>query len=138
MRRHCLIGLLLLTAAPAWADDAATAEQKKMSGTWKVKDGQADGQPLPAEVRDKARIVFKGDTFAFTAAGMDKATTYAVDPAKGTITIDPPKGETKTLRGLYKLDGDTLTLCVTDGDKIPVKLAAAADVLYLVLEREKK
>ncbi len=138
MRRHCLIGLLLLTAAPAWADDAATAEQKKLSGTWKVKEGNADGMPLPEGAKATARLVIKDATFAFAAAGMDKATTYAVDPAKGTITIDPPKGETKTLRGLYKLDGDTLTLCVTDGDKIPVKLAAAADVLYLVLEREKK
>ncbi len=138
MRRHCLMGLLLLTAAPAWADDAAKEEQKKLAGTWKVKEGHADGQPLPAEATEKARIVFKDDTFAFTGGGVDKSTTYAVDPAAGTITVQPPKGQVKLLRGRYKLDGDKLTLCMTDGDKAPEKLAAGPDVVYLILEREKK
>jgi len=138
MRHLCLIGTLLAAAAPAWADDAVKGEQKKLAGTWKVKEGSADNQPLPAEAREKARLVLTDATFAFVGGGIDKTTTYAVDPAKGTITIQPPKGEAKPLRGLYKLDGDTLTLSVTDSDILPVKLAAAADVLYLVLERAKK
>lgn len=133
--RRIAVGLVLVLATCAGADDAA--ERAKLAGTWKLKDGTTDGQPLPAEAKDAARLVFAADKFSFKSALIQMETTYTLDAAKGTIEIAPPKGEAKTLRGRYKLEDKTLTLCLTDKPDVPADLKGGPDRMVLVLEREK-
>ena len=130
--RRIALGLMLVLVARAGADDKA-----KFAGTWKLKEGTTDGQPLPAEAKEAARLVFAGDKFVFKSALIQMDTTYTLDAAKGTIEIAPPKGETNTLRGRYKLDDKTLTLCLTDKAEVPADLKGGPDRMVLVLEREK-
>jgi hypothetical protein len=82
--------------------------------------------------------VFTGDRFAFKSALIQMDTTYTLDPAKGTIVIAAPKGETTSLRGRYKFEDKTLTLCLTDKADFPADLGAGPDRMVLVLEREKQ
>jgi uncharacterized protein (TIGR03067 family) len=126
----------LIVVGPVAADDGG-AEQKKFAGTWKLKDGSADGVRLPPEVRDIARLVFADDRFTFRGGPQERTTTFTVDPAAGTIQVAPPKGETRTLRGRYRFDGPTLTLVLTDADKTPEKIEAGPDRLVLILVRDK-
>lgn len=133
MRRFTLIVLACLVV-PLQADDA---EIKKFSGTWKVKEGTDDGIAMPAEVREAARIVFDGKKFSFKSALVEQATTFEVDVIKGTITIAPPKGETKPLRGRYKFEGKLLTLTLTDKEDPPIDFKPAAGRMTLLLERER-
>jgi uncharacterized protein (TIGR03067 family) len=135
MRGLAVFAALIFMGAVV-ADDPGT-EQKKFAGTWKLKDGSADGVSLPAEVREVARVVFAGDQFTFRGGPVERATTFAVDPAARTIEVAPPKGETKTLRGRYRFDGGTLTLVLTDADKAPDKIEGGRDRLVLVLVRDK-
>ena len=134
MRRIALALALVLTGSTA-ADDAA--ERTKFAGTWKVKDGTAEGRPLPPEAKDASRLVFAGEKFSFKSALVTMDTTYALNPSKGTIVIAPPKGEAKTLQGRYKFEDKTLTLCLTDKAEFPADLKGGPDRMVLVLEREK-
>jgi uncharacterized protein (TIGR03067 family) len=133
--RRIALGLVLLLTCSAAADDSA--ERAKFAGTWKVKDGTADGQALPAEAKENARLVFAGENFSFKSALIQMETTFLLEPAKGRIVIPPPKGETKTLQGRYKFDDKALTLCLTDKAELPEDLKPGPGRMVLVLEREK-
>ncbi len=133
--RRIALALVLVWTGSAAADDAA--ERAKFAGTWRLKDGTADGRPLPAEARDAARLVFAGEKFAFKSALIQMDTTFELDAARGTIVIAPPKGETNALRGRYKFEDKTLTLCLTDKADAPADLKGGPDRMVLVLEREK-
>lgn len=135
MRRLIAIAALVMAVGPVIADDGA--EMKKFAGAWKVKDGSADGMPIPEDAKKVARLVFDGERFAFKGGPSEPVTTFKVDAASQTIEIAPPKGETKTLRGRYKFDRGILTLCLTDGAKLPETLAGGKDRMVLVLERER-
>jgi len=135
MRRTFVCVALLMVAGSVLADDGA-ADLKKVAGTWKVKDGSSDGLPIPEEARRVARLQFDGNRFAFKGGPAGPVTTFTIDPATQTIEIAPPKGETKSLRGRYKFDRSTLTLCLTDGNKLPETLKGGKDRMVLVLERD--
>lgn len=136
--KNLLAMLLIISSASTGLADGVTEAQEKLAGIWKLVSGEEDGQPFPAEAKEKSRIVFEKNKFAFRAGEISVPTVYTIDPMKGTISIAPPIGETKTLRGLYKLEGNHLTLCVTDGDMVPTKFAGGKNIMLLVLEREKK
>lgn len=136
-RIACLV--LLLSSWTLLADDKADtqkAEIKRFSGTWKVVKGVADNMPLPDEAKASSRLIFDASNFTFKAGPVEQRTTFTVNAEKQTIEVAPPKGETKTLRGLYKFDGTKLTLVLTDSDKVPDKLEAGENRLYLELVRE--
>ncbi len=135
MRRMLSIVAVLIAVAPLSADNGV--EMKKFAGTWKVKDGSSDGIPIPEEARKLARLSFDGNRFAFKGGPTQPVTTFKVNAAAQTIEIAPPKGETKTLRGRYKFERGILTLCLTDGDRMPATLASGKDRMILVLERDR-
>ncbi len=104
------------------ADDAgvkaAGRELAKMEGSWQVLSLVVDGDNLLARDDGKTPtvITIKGDTM--TTAGQEKKPVEAalkVDPGKEpreidvTFTAGPNKGD--TLKGVYKLEGDALTIC---------------------------
>jgi uncharacterized protein (TIGR03067 family) len=134
MRRWAVVFAVVVVGF-AVADDAD--EHKKFAGTWKVKDGSADGLPLPGEARAASRIVFDGNKFTYKGGPVEQTTTFKLDVPNGTIEIAPPKGESKTLRGRYRFDGASLRLVITEGDKLPDKIEGGKDLLMLVLEKEK-
>jgi len=125
-----------------------------------AKDGKKDAPSLVGEwAAETATIGGKpenpppGTTWAFTAdgksvlqvgdkavGGMDaKYTTDAkMDPAQVDIA-EGPKG--KPMKGIYKVDGDTLTLClVQDGQERPTAFESPAGSMAIVitLKRVKK
>lgn len=135
MCRLIAVVALIIAVGPVLADDGA--EKKKFAGAWKVKDGSADGMPIPDDAKKVARLVFDGDRFAFKGGPSEPVTTFKIDAVSQTIEIAPPKGETKTLRGRYKFDKGMLTLCLTDREKMPETLAGGKDRMVLVLERDR-
>jgi uncharacterized protein (TIGR03067 family) len=84
-----------------------------LQGTWTIKTLQIDGQAVPGG----SSIRLSGNTFVTRSMGAEYEGTFKLDESRApktidmTFTIGPEKGNTAL--GIYKLDGDTWTICLT-------------------------
>jgi uncharacterized protein (TIGR03067 family) len=97
----------------------------KLQGTWTVTSLESDGRKMPAKMVKGAQIVIEGRKFTSIGMGTSYEGTVQLrtlgNDLKGLdllFTDGPPKG--KRNRGIYRLQGDTWTICLsTDGGKRP-------------------
>jgi uncharacterized protein (TIGR03067 family) len=112
-------GLLALTlgavAAPGKDKKEDKDDAKAMEGEWKVTTWEQGGTALPAESLEGSTWTVKGDKYTFVMGGNTEEGTFKLDPAKkpATIDLDITAGNCKGNNqvGIYKIDGDTITLC---------------------------
>lgn len=114
--------LALLGAASLRAQEAARSALEEQQGVWVAERFVRDGKETPAEiVRSITRTVEK-DHVVWKRDGKNFAgTTIVLDSSKMPATIDvlpdggPARGE--RVLGIYKRDGDRLTICMADPDR---------------------
>jgi len=127
-----------LSTASARADEKAEAELfKPFQGTW-VSSGEGI----------EATWTFDGDKIKASVAGMDYTCKGKIDKdAKPHPSIDltvldgPEEAKGKLSKGIYKIDGEKLTICVGVPGKQdrPKDFAQVDDEAYLFeLKKEKK
>jgi len=124
MRRLSLfVALLTIAVAPAAEDEAAKAALKELEGSYLVTGfatvseatPEADLAALEAKLRT---LVVRGDRVTFPEY-------FGVEGKEGTLRVDPSKkparlevdmkaveGKMLTVKGIYKRDGDVLTVCL--------------------------
>ncbi len=116
----CLIGGLLASFAFSLAfggDDQVKDELKRHQGTWVTISSIFDGAPASPEVVRSIRRIVTDDHVVWERDGKRFAgTKFELDPSLSPKTIDvipdggPNRGE--RVLGIYKLDGDTITICM--------------------------
>jgi RNA polymerase sigma factor (sigma-70 family) len=130
----------VVCARLALADkEADQKDEEKIVGTWAVVSVEEGGHD---EGIQEAWFIFGADgkvTFKATGKG-EKGGTYKLDPAKKPkeVTVMMDEG---TLKGIYKLDGDSLTICAgARGVERPTEFATKEGVRSAlhVLKRERK
>lgn len=143
IRLTFLTGLAVAFTAFAADKPDPKADLAAMKGRWKVTATTFDGkaQPMPAAGQ---RVLEFGDK-EFTAYDGDKkgrTLGFALDPTATPKRFDLLRpGKDEKAEGVYKLDGDKLSLCYAEpGAARPDKLEskAGARVFLLELERVKK
>jgi uncharacterized protein (TIGR03067 family) len=118
-------------------------DAKKLEGTWAVVSVEHKGQKAPDEQAKDVRVIFTADG-KVTIKEPEKETkgTYKLDAGKKVKEITLEAGNEKTLYGIYKLDGDNLTICAIDtsADERPTEFATkeGSKARLVVLKREKK
>ncbi len=138
---------VLLSACPSPAEEKKT-DQELIQGDWAVVKAEQEGKdPVEFEKGLAPFVTYKGNKYTFKGVGlMTEAGEFKLDPKAKiptldyTITDGDHKG--KKQLGIYKLEGDTLTICLAQegADKRPASFktsAKAAEYVMFVLKRKK-
>jgi uncharacterized protein (TIGR03067 family) len=117
--------LVVLAAGVGFAQDKKDDKKPaKLDGKYVIVGMEFGGEKIPAEFLDKApeadrTIVIKGNQAIATKGGKEDPATFKLDdskkPAHITFTSKKAGGKEETVYGIYKLDGDTLTICAVEG-----------------------
>ena len=140
-RCMCLLALGMLIGADS-PSDAARKDLEKLQGEWKADKAQNDGEEAAANLLAKMNLTVKGESLTIdVGSARDEKAKIRLDPGKSPATIDitPARPGRATLLGIYKLDGDSLTLCWAKKGARPTEFASkeGSNHVLFVLRRIK-
>jgi uncharacterized protein (TIGR03067 family) len=134
---------LLRVSGPAPAEDKK--DPGKLEGKWEPVSQTVDGKESDEDELKNRFAVFKGGKLAFLFKGKERGTAAVkLDPGKSPKQIDityedgPAKGT--TLKGIYKVEGDKLTICFGGfGKSRPAEFASkpGSGTILIVQKRAK-
>jgi uncharacterized protein (TIGR03067 family) len=142
MIRALSVCLLLAGMAVAADNDA---DVKALEGTWIIDAATLDGRDHIDDFKGM-KLILKGKDYTIQFAENSDKGTFTINTEKSPKWIDIKTGEKgpffgKMLPGIYKLDGDTLVLCLHgDGKTRPGEFDAPSKTrnMLLTYKREKK
>ncbi len=129
MGKSLIVALAVVVAAGNPSENASKAAARKFEGTWQLVSAVTDGKPTPADVVSQIHIVIKDGKHSVFCKDRVLANEipFKIDvsrtPNEATDTL--PDG--KQIKGIYKLDGDSLKSCVAQpGKDRPTEFASKA------------
>jgi uncharacterized protein (TIGR03067 family) len=143
MRRVIPVLLAALALAAAPKDDAGKKDLEKMQGDWACEAMERDGFKFPDEAAQSYFRTVKDNSYTVSryrkAAGKG---TFKLDTTKTPRAMDiTPAAGGKPILAIYKIEGDTFTMCYAmPGGERPKEFATKADSGHTlaVWKREKK
>jgi RNA polymerase sigma factor (sigma-70 family) len=145
-----LIGAACVLAYPTLAPETLKkTDAENIQGDWKVHSFIHDGREPGGAEGDRfktATVKITADEITATVGGEDRVSTYTIDPKARPKTMDITHkragGGEELSRGLYKLEGDTLTFCANrkPGADRPTDFDSkeGSDIIVMVLKRVRK
>ena len=125
-RNVLMVCLVALASTTLSRGDDAKGDLEKMKGDWTlVSTETSEKKSTAADFKEFSRKV-TGETYSVTIENEEGVHTVGIkiiklDPAKSPKTIDVELTEGaakgKTLRGIYKFEGDTQVICLAGPDK---------------------
>jgi uncharacterized protein (TIGR03067 family) len=147
MKKVLAVACVVLLLGADKKDDTKK-DADKLQGKWVLKSAERGGKEvdLDKEEHIPRSLVFKGDKVIAPGKDGEESMPFKVgrEDKLGTldITHENDKKETREFKCLYKLDGDTLTVCVNEAksSERPKEIAAkeGSHCVVAVFKREKK
>jgi uncharacterized protein (TIGR03067 family) len=139
-----IVAVGLLIGADEPGKGGAKKDAEALQGTWKMVSLTIDGEGATERV-SSSKLVVAGDRFTPTVDGQAIPCTFTLDPSAKPKAIDLTytSGDLKgrTVKGIYKFDGDTFVMCRTlrpDDDRPEHFSSESGSKLVLVIwERSK-
>jgi erythromycin esterase len=110
-------------------DEAVKTDLKRLQGEWVMAANESNGKKLPAARLKRFHRLVKDDAYTLTIADETGTTTirgrFALKPQARPpeIDVEPENGE--IMHGIYKVEGEQFTICITPpGVPRPTKFAA--------------
>jgi len=106
--------LILFVLASLALAAAASADLKKIQGTWKPSSGEVGSKALPKTMLDKMVLIIKDGTYDYDEGhGHDIGTLKEIAGKPLGMDIIGTKGPNKgrTFHTIYKLEGSALIIC---------------------------
>src|SRR5262249_36119546 len=124
--------------------EKSDAELKVLFGRWRVEKAEKGGKDVTEQMKAMKLQVREGGQFTTQLGNEKEDGSFAVDPSKTPKQIDiklaggPNKG--KTLKGIYKLDRDTLIVCYQHDAKgeRPTEFESKENITLITYKRDKK
>jgi uncharacterized protein (TIGR03067 family) len=132
----------LLAADDAKKDDK-DQDEKKLHGSWTVVSMEREGKKAPEEETKDIKITFEaGGKINVKTPNREIKGTFKLAAGKKVKEITMEAEGERGMYGIYKLDGDNLTICAVEGDadSRPTEFSTkeGSKAQLVVLKREKK
>ncbi len=145
MRKLLPVVCVVLLLGADKANDAKK-DAEKLQGKWVAKSAERGGKPVDLEADEHIpkSITFEGDKLTASAKNGEHKGTFKLgrEGKLGTIDLTSEDNKDHTVKALYRLEGDTLTVCVKEGEsgERPTEIAAkeGSHCAVVVFTREKK
>ena len=119
MRDFFLVIILLGLAVNAFCVEAPAPANTPLEGEWTMVGGEFNGKPLPEKIiKSVDRVVIHGKDwteYSTTPGEPDRYTIVTGEKAApktlDRTDLDPAAGDKKLIVGIYKIEGDKLTIC---------------------------
>jgi uncharacterized protein (TIGR03067 family) len=142
MKTLLAVGVSGIFALLAVAQDegAVKKEMELFKGTWKFESVEGEGGKK--EDLGDATLTFSNDGKVEFKKGNDaKKATYKINPAGKPKEIDlKPDDKDESMQGIYRLEKDTLVICIVEGANAarPTEFAAQGRNMLVTLKRLKE
>jgi uncharacterized protein (TIGR03067 family) len=114
------VGVTALAAAPA--QNKPPGDRERLQGAWVVVATERNGRRDTIDEPDPARqlrVIFAADVFVLKYGDASRAATFTLDAGRSPGRIELTgyaDQQEKPVRGVYRLNGDKLLICLNDAD----------------------